>query len=118
MLISHVVLVLLFSHVVVNFLLSSHVVLCYSPIWQYMKAKPCWYGMKIWCLANAKSKFFQKMEVYCDVGHEDVEHAIGYKIVYGLMDVNKNKNHIVTCDKLKKNLTPFWDLLKVGVHAT
>jgi hypothetical protein len=35
------------------------------------------------------------MEVYCDVGHEDVEHAIGYKIVYRLMDVYKNKNHIV-----------------------
>jgi len=69
-------------------------------------------------LANAKSKFVQKMEVYCDVGHEDVELAIGYKIVYGLMDVYKNKNHIVTCDNLFFNLTLFWGLLKVGVHAT
>jgi hypothetical protein len=58
------------------------------------------------------------MEVYCDAIHEDVEHAIGYKIVYGLMDVYKNMNHIVTCDNFKENPTLFWDLLKVGVHAT
>jgi hypothetical protein len=39
----------------------------------------------------------KKMEMHCGVGHEDVEHAIGYKIVYGLMDGYKNKNYIVTC---------------------
>ncbi len=56
--------------------------------------------------------------MYCDAGHEDVEHAIRYKIVYGLMDVYKDKNHIVTCDNLFFNLTLFWGLLKVGVDAT
>ncbi len=74
--------------------------------------------MKICCLPNAKSKFVQKMEMYCHVGHEDVEHAIGYKIVYGLMDGYKKKNYIVTYDNFFSNLTLFWDLLKVGVHAT
>jgi hypothetical protein len=44
--------------------------------------RACQYGLKICCLANAKSKFVQKMEMYCGVGHEDVEHAIEYKIVY------------------------------------
>jgi hypothetical protein len=73
--------------------------------------------MKICCLANAKSKFVQKMEMYCGVVHEDVEHAIGYKIVYGLMDGYKNKNYIVTCDNFFSRLTLFWNLLKVGVHA-
>jgi hypothetical protein len=29
----------------------------------YIKVKPCRYGMKIWCLVDAKSKFVQKMEV-------------------------------------------------------
>jgi len=58
------------------------------------------------------------METYCGVGHEDVEHAIGYKIVYGLMDGYKNNNYIVTYDNFFSNLTLFWDLLKVGVHAT
>ncbi len=74
--------------------------------------------MKICCLTNAKSKFVQKMEMYCGVGHEDVEHAIGYKIVYGLMDRFKNKNYIVTCDNFSFSLTLFLDLLKVGVHTT
>jgi hypothetical protein len=74
--------------------------------------------MNICSLANAKSKFVQKMEMYCDVGQKDVEHAIGYKIVYGLMDEYKNKNYIVTYDNFFFNPTLFWDLLKVGVHVT
>jgi len=57
------------------------------------------------------------MEMYCDVGHEDVEHATRYKIVYGLMDGYKNNNYIVTCDNLFSRLTLFLDLLKVEVHA-
>jgi hypothetical protein len=58
----------------------------YLPIHQYMKAKPCWYEVKIWCLANTKSKFVQHMLVYCEARDEDKEHAIGYKIVVILMD--------------------------------
>jgi hypothetical protein len=57
------------------------------------------------------------MEIYCGVGHEDVEHATMYKIVYGLMDGYKNKNYIVTYDNFFSCLTLFWNLLKVGVHA-
>ncbi len=70
----------------------------YSPIHQYMKAKPYWYGVKIWCLANAKSKFVPHMLVYCKGRGEDKEHAISYKVVVILMEEHKNKNHIVTCD--------------------
>jgi hypothetical protein len=49
---------------------------------------------------------------------QDVEHGSKYKIVIGLMDGYKNKNHIVTCDNFFSNPTLYWDLLKVGVHAT
>jgi hypothetical protein len=63
-----------------------------------MKAKSCWYGVKIWCLANIKSKFVQHMLVYCKAHDEDKEHAISYKIVVILMEEHKSKNHIVTCD--------------------
>jgi hypothetical protein len=73
--------------------------------------------VKIWCLVDAKSKFVQKMEVYCGTCHEDVKHATWYKIVYGLMDGYKNTNHIVTCDNFFSSLALFWDLWKVGVHA-
>ncbi len=41
----------------------------------YTKVEPCEYGVKIWCLINAKLKFVKKMEMYCGVGHEDVKHA-------------------------------------------
>ncbi len=49
---------------------------------------------------------------------QDAKHGSKYKIVIGLMDEYKNKNHIVTCDNFFSNLTLFWDHLKVGVHAT
>jgi hypothetical protein len=38
--------------------------------------------MKISCLANAKSKFVQKMEMYCGVGHEDVDIQLGTNCVW------------------------------------
>jgi hypothetical protein len=63
--------------------------------------------MKICYLANAKSKFVQKIEMYCGVGHEDAKHATGYKIVYGLMDGYKNKNYIVTSDSFSLALHCF-----------
>jgi hypothetical protein len=63
--------------------------------------------MKICCLTNAKSRFVQKMDMYYGVGHEDVEYATGYKIVYGLMDGYKNKNYIMTCDNFSFSLHCF-----------
>ncbi len=56
--------------------------------------------------------------MYRGVGHEDVEHATRYEIVYGLMDGYKIKNYIMTCDNFFFSPTLFWDLLKVGVHVT
>ncbi len=43
-----------------------------------------------------KHKFVQKMEVYYGASHEDVKHAISYKII--IRDEYKNKNHVVKCD--------------------
>ncbi len=48
----------------------------YLPIWQSMKAKPCWYEMKIWCLVDAKFKYVQRMEMCYGACGEDVELAI------------------------------------------
>jgi hypothetical protein len=88
----------------------------YLPIWQYMKAKPCWYGVKIWCLVNAKLKYVQRMEMYYGACGEDVEHAIWYKIIIGLTKGYKNKNHIVSCDNFFSSIGLFWVLLHVGMQ--
>lgn len=32
-----------------------------------------------------KSKYVQKMEMYCGVGHEDDKHVTKYKIVHGFI---------------------------------
>jgi len=54
-----------------------------SSIWEYIKAKLCRYGMKIWCLANAKFKYVQKMELYYSASHEDIERAIDTRLSMG-----------------------------------
>ncbi len=82
-----------------------------------MKAEPWGYGIKIWCLVDVKSKFVYKMELCYGTCHEDVEHAIGYKIVCMLMDRYRNNNYIVTLDNFLFNPRLFWYLLKVGVHT-
>jgi hypothetical protein len=50
--------------------------------------------MKICCLINAKFKFVQKMEMYCGVGHEDVEHGTKLCVVDGW--VQEQELHVIT----------------------
>ena len=91
----------------------------YSPIRQYMKAKPTQYGIKIWCLANSVSKYVQHMEVYCGAStSEDDNHATGFKIVNQLMRGHEGKGHIVTCDNFFTSPKLFWCLLQKGIYAT
>jgi len=54
------------------------------------------------------------MDMYYGVGHEDVEYATGYKIVYGLMDGYKNKNYIMTCDNFSFSLHCFGIFWRLG----
>src|SRR5579875_3737439 len=90
----------------------------YSPIRQYMKAKPTQYGIKIWCLANSNSKYVQRMEVYCGAStSEDDNHATGFKIVNQLMCGHEGKGHIVTCDNFFTSPKLFWCLLQKGIYA-
>lgn len=51
----------------------------------YLKSKSCWW-LKCSSLANAKSNFMQKLEIYC--GKEESLNAreealIGYKVIMG-----------------------------------
>jgi hypothetical protein len=92
-----------------------------SPIRQYLKNKPCQYGLKCWALANAISKFVQKLEVYC--GKEESLNAkdealVGYKVVMRLLEGLEVKGHIVTCDNFFTSPKLFWDLMLKGIDAT
>jgi hypothetical protein len=39
--------------------------------------------MKIWCLANAKFIYVQKIQMYYGAGHEDIECAIDTRLSMG-----------------------------------
>jgi hypothetical protein len=92
-----------------------------SPIRQYLKNKPCRYGLKCWALANAKSKFVQKLKVYCgkegSLNAKD-EALVGYKVVMRLLEGLEDKGHIVTCDNFFTSPKLFWDLMLKGIGAT
>jgi hypothetical protein len=92
----------------------------YSPIRQYMKAKPTQYGIKIWCLANSVSKYVQKMEVYCGKSEEceGEDQNTGYKVVTSLVSGLEHVGHVITCDNWFTSPILFWDLLKLGFRAT
>jgi hypothetical protein len=44
----------------------------YSPIWQYMPNKPQKWGLKVWCLADAVSKYVYNFAIYCGKTVENV----------------------------------------------
>jgi hypothetical protein len=68
-----------------------------SPIRQYLKIKPCWYGLKCRDLANVKSKFVQKLELYCGNGESlnaKAKALVGYRVVMSLLEGLKDKGRL------------------------
>ena len=65
-----------------------------SPIKECLKNKPCRYGLKSCTLANAKSNFVQKLEVYREK-RESLnamdEALLGYKVVLHLLEGLEDK---------------------------
>ena len=94
-----------------------------SPIRQYSKNKPCRYGLKCWALANAKSKFIHKLEVYYGKVIEckgQSTNLVGHKVVMCVLEGLEDKGHIVTCDNFLTSPKLFWDLMlkRIGAMGT
>jgi hypothetical protein len=98
----------------------------YSPIRQYMPKKPQKWGLKIWCLADAVSKYFYDFSVYCGKiirrdGEEPVSttHAgLLHNVVTGLMEGLENKGHVVVMDNYFTSVGLFEELAQKGIYAT
>lgn len=58
-----------------------------SSLKQYMPMKPVKRGLKVWCLAESKTSYVHKFEVYTgknDMGHVPEEKALGAQVVLSL----------------------------------
>ena len=91
----------------------------YSPIRQYMKAKPTQYGIKFFCLANSISKYVQKIQIYCGASDtQEKSGTVGTRTVLSLLEGYEGKGHIVTCDNFFTSPSLFWELMKNNILAT
>jgi hypothetical protein len=90
----------------------------YSPIRQYMPNKPQKWGLKIWCLADAVSKYVYNFSVYCGkiITGNTAEMAprihggLAHNVVMGLMEGLENKGHVVVVDNYFSSVGLFEEL--------
>ena len=89
-----------------------------SCIKQYMPMKPVKRGIKVWCLADSKTGYVQKFEIYTGKKEEgllpDEETALGARVVLSLTSHLMGKNYhlyFFTSEHLYKTL------LERGIYA-
>ena len=77
----------------------------YCPIRQYLPKKPTKWGIKIWCLADADSKYVYTWDVYTGSDLKGTvrsssagEAKTGYAVVMKLLDGLHHRGHVVLTD--------------------
>jgi len=102
----------------------------YCPARQYMPQKPQKWGLKVWCLADASSKFVYNFEVYCGkdpILHEGAEvprpgtcgaPRLAHDVVLRLVAPIEGKGHVITMDNFFSSILLFAELREKGTYAT
>jgi hypothetical protein len=99
----------------------------YCPARQYMPKKPIKWGLKLWCLACATSKFIYNFDVYCRKNTPTVPPSnqfglrtytnIAKGVVLKMVDGMENKRHIVVIDNYFISVDLFTKLLDRGTYT-
>jgi hypothetical protein len=100
----------------------------YCPARQYMPKKTIKWGLKLWCLACAASKFIYNFDVYCGKSSRTVdvpepsgqgnEGNLAEAVVLKMVDGTENKGHVVFMDNYFIGVGLFKKLLDRGIYAT
>lgn len=85
---------------------------------QYMRNKPIKYDIKVWCMANSKSRYVYNLEVYTGRKGKKAEKDLGLKVVKALVSDLKGLGHIVVTDRFFTSPKLFDQLLQDGFLAT
>jgi len=64
-----------------------------------MKNKPVKYGIKVWCMANSKSRYVYDLQVYTGKKGVKAEKDLGLKVVTTLVSDLKGLGHVVVTDR-------------------
>jgi hypothetical protein len=99
----------------------------YCPARQYMPNKPEKWGVKVWCLADSKSKFVYDFEIYCGKNADGPERQaptrvgegnMARNVVLGLMEGLKGNSHVLVTDNYFSSIGLFIELANRRIYAT
>jgi hypothetical protein len=100
----------------------------YCPTRQYMPKKPIKWGLKLWCLACAASKFIYNFDVYCGncttsgtgskPSNARAESNKAEGVVLDMVHGMDNKGHVVVMDNYFIGVGLFKKILDRGIYAT
>jgi hypothetical protein len=98
----------------------------YCPTRQYMPKKSEKWGLKIWCLADSRSKFVWDFNIYSGVSLETMENkksskveaGLGNRVVESLTVGLRRKGHVVVMDNFFTSVELFRSLEQMGIYAT
>lgn len=84
---------------------------------QYLPAKPCKFGVKVWELADSTNGYVYQMQVY--TGKKDTGREVGLasRVVWDLTRLLSGNNHHVYMDNYFSSPSLFEDLLSDGIYA-
>ena len=93
---------------------------------QYMPKKPVKWGLKVWCVADSKSKFIWDLEVYCGKSGETLasrantreDQALAHRVVLNLTMGLEQKGHVLVMDNYLMSIGLFRGLEWRGIYAT
>ena len=97
----------------------------YCPTCQYMPKKPIKWGVKLWCLACATSKFIYNFDIYCGKtmssmdGEDEAVPSTEGNLAEGvvLKMILDKKGHVVVMDNYFTSIGLFEKLLEKGIYA-
>jgi hypothetical protein len=96
----------------------------YSPIRQDMSNKPQKWGLKVWYLADAISKYVYDFAIYCGKTVETVlqpsrgEPRLAHNVVLNMVDGLDGKGHVVVMDNYLSSVGLFTKMASQKIYAT
>jgi hypothetical protein len=98
----------------------------YCPARQYMPNKPEKWGVKVWYLADSKSKFVYNFEIYCGKNANGPkrqasarvgEGNMARNVVLGLMEGLEGKGHVLVTDNYFSSIGLFTEFASREIYA-
>lgn len=89
----------------------------FFPIKRYMKAKPCRYAIKIWCLASSKNRYVWNLDVDLGASGEKSLQGTKHDVVINLTSGLENRGHVVVTDSFFLGLRLFESIIEKGIWA-